>query len=71
MLTDEPGLTAASVTIETAPDSGYRLRNEVEMNIDPNALDTGKYGEVYEAEARPGPAFPCTRTVASLFMPAQ
>lgn len=36
-LADEPSLEAASVTIETAPDSGSRLRREVEMNIDPNA----------------------------------
>ncbi|MGX1163528.1 hypothetical protein FBY31_4348 [Arthrobacter sp. SLBN-100] len=36
-LADEAGLDAAAVTVETAPDSGYRLRNEVEMNIDPNA----------------------------------
>ena len=35
----KPGLDAAAVTVETAPDSGYRLRNEVEMNIDPNAPD--------------------------------
>ncbi|MUK01610.1 hypothetical protein GM708_06525 [Vibrio cholerae] len=33
-LGDEAGIEAASVTVETAPDSGYRLRNEVEMNID-------------------------------------
>lgn len=36
-LADEPGLEAASVTIETAPDSGARLRREVEANLDPNA----------------------------------
>ena len=36
-LADEPGLEAASVTIETAPDSGLRLHREVEMNIDENA----------------------------------
>jgi hypothetical protein len=36
-LADEAGLDAAAVTVETAPDSGYRLRNEVEMNIDPDA----------------------------------
>nr|WP_200960498.1 SCO6880 family protein [Oerskovia sp. Root22] len=36
-LADEPGIEAASVTIETAPDSGTRLRREVEMNIDPEA----------------------------------
>lgn len=36
-LGDEPGLEAASVTIETSPDSGTRLRREVEMNIDEEA----------------------------------
>jgi hypothetical protein len=36
-LGDEPGLEAASVTIETAPDTGTRLRSEVMSNIDPNA----------------------------------
>lgn len=36
-LADEAGLDAAAVTVETAPDSGYRLRNEVLMNIDPDA----------------------------------
>ncbi|WP_250444592.1 SCO6880 family protein [Actinotalea sp. C106] len=36
-LGDEPSVEAASVTIETAPDSGTRLRREVAMNIDPHA----------------------------------
>ncbi|BCW13019.1 MULTISPECIES: SCO6880 family protein [Paenarthrobacter] len=36
-LADEAGLDAAAVTVETAPDSGYRLRNEVMANIDPDA----------------------------------
>ena len=36
-LGDEPGIEAASVTIETAPDSGTRLRREVAMNIDGNS----------------------------------
>lgn len=36
-LADEPGLEAAAVTIETAPDSGTRLRTEVTANIDPDA----------------------------------
>lgn len=36
-LSDEPGLECASVTIETAPDSGTRLRTEVERHLDPNA----------------------------------
>ncbi len=41
-LADEAGLDAAAVTVETAPDSGYRLRNEVMMNIDPNAPQFAK-----------------------------
>lgn len=36
-LGDEPGVEAASVTIETAPDTGTRLRREVAMNIDSDA----------------------------------
>lgn len=36
-LGDEPGVEAASVTVETAPDSGLRLRREVESNIDNDA----------------------------------
>ena len=36
-LGDEVGLIAASVTVETAPDSGARLRREVTMQLDPNA----------------------------------
>jgi hypothetical protein len=36
-LADEPGLVAASVTIETAPDSGARLRREVLSRLDPSA----------------------------------
>lgn len=37
LLADEPGIEAAAVTIETAPDSGTRLRSEVSRNIDPFA----------------------------------
>ncbi|MGP4027395.1 SCO6880 family protein [Actinomadura sp. 3N407] len=33
----EPGVVAASVTIETAPDLGHRLAEEVGANIDPGA----------------------------------
>lgn len=36
-LSDEPGLEAAAVTVETAPDSGVRLRREVEGRLDPDA----------------------------------
>lgn len=36
-LADEPSLESASVTIETAPDSGARLRREVGNNLDPDA----------------------------------
>lgn len=41
-LSDEPGLEAVSVTIETAPDTGARLRREVMMNTDPNAPDAAR-----------------------------
>lgn len=36
-LSEEPSIRAASVTIETAPDPGSRLRREVRTNMDPNA----------------------------------
>jgi hypothetical protein len=36
-LCDEPGLVQASVTIETAPDSGARLRRELARQTDPEA----------------------------------
>lgn len=36
-LGDEPGVEAASVTVETAPDTGTRLRREVGSNLDENA----------------------------------
>jgi len=36
-LGDEAGIVAAAVTVETAPDTGTRLRGEVESNMDPNA----------------------------------
>ncbi|MBC7273860.1 MAG: hypothetical protein H5T76_35030 [Streptomyces sp.] len=36
-LSSEPGLRGASVIVETAPDSGTRLANEVLPRIDPNA----------------------------------
>lgn len=36
-LADEASVEAASVTIETAPDSGTRLRREVETNMDDSA----------------------------------
>ncbi|MGY1594680.1 SCO6880 family protein [Geodermatophilus sp. SYSU D00708] len=38
-LGNEPGLVAASVTLETAPDSGTRLRHEVGTHLDPRAPD--------------------------------
>lgn len=34
---DEPGIEAVSITVETAPESGTRLRREIELNIDPEA----------------------------------
>jgi hypothetical protein len=33
----EPGLVAATVTVETAPDYGNRLRREIGTHLDPNA----------------------------------
>lgn len=36
-LGDEPGIEAASVTVETAPDTGTRLRSEVEGSLDADA----------------------------------
>lgn len=36
-LGDEPGLSAVSVTIETAPDTGTRLRREIALHADPDA----------------------------------
>lgn len=36
-LGDEPGIEAVSVTIESAPDTGTRLRREVAARIDPSA----------------------------------
>ena len=41
-LGDEPGIVAVSVTIETAPDTGTRLRREVLSRIDPNAPQFAK-----------------------------
>lgn len=36
-LSDEPGMVAASVTIESAPDSGTRLTAEITGQMDPNS----------------------------------
>lgn len=41
-LGEEPGLESASVTIETAPDTGLQLQQEVETNIDPDANEFSK-----------------------------
>ncbi|MFE1400362.1 SCO6880 family protein [Nocardiopsis dassonvillei] len=41
-LGDEPGIEAASVTVETAPDTGTRLRREVDTHIDPDAPEFAK-----------------------------
>ena len=42
MLTEEPGLAAASVTIETAPDSGWRLARRMQQRLSPDAPDFAK-----------------------------
>ncbi|MBH1934134.1 hypothetical protein I5Q34_07465 [Streptomyces sp. AV19] len=36
-LANEPGLVGVSVTVEAAPDTGIRLRHEVEANLSPDA----------------------------------
>lgn len=36
-LVDEPGLVQATVTVDTAPDSPFRLQQKVEASIDPEA----------------------------------
>lgn len=41
-LSNEPAVVAASVTVETAPDSGARLRREVESNIHQDAPEIAK-----------------------------
>jgi hypothetical protein len=41
-LGDEPGLIAAQITVETAPDSGHRLRRYVEARMDANAPEVSK-----------------------------
>ncbi len=41
-LSVEPGLVAASVTIETAPDLGHRLHQETTANLDPAAPDLAR-----------------------------
>ena len=41
-LGQETGIVAASVTVETAPDTGARLRREVNGRIDPNAPELAK-----------------------------
>ncbi|WP_433461841.1 SCO6880 family protein [Spirillospora sp. CA-128828] len=38
----EPGLVAASVTVETAPDLGHRLREEVQATFDPKAPELAR-----------------------------
>ena len=38
----EPGLVAASVTVETAPDLGHRLREEVQSTFDPHAPELAR-----------------------------
>ncbi|MDA2812504.1 hypothetical protein O4J56_17810 [Nocardiopsis sp. RSe5-2] len=41
-LAEEPGLVAAQVTIETAPDTGHRLHREVHDNLDPDAPELAR-----------------------------
>ena len=53
-LADEPGVEAASVTVETSPDSGSRLRREVTMNTDPAAPDFARAMLAEVVERYPG-----------------
>ncbi|WP_194908322.1 SCO6880 family protein [Quadrisphaera sp. INWT6] len=41
-LGNEPGLHGATVTVEAAPDTGIRLRREVETNLDPDAPELAR-----------------------------
>lgn len=41
-LSDEPGLQACAVTVETGADTGHRLRNEVDGAMDPGAPEFAK-----------------------------
>jgi len=41
-LGDEPGLVAAQITVETAPDTGARLRRHVQRRIDADAPEVAK-----------------------------
>ncbi|WP_331758115.1 SCO6880 family protein [[Kitasatospora] papulosa] len=41
-LSTEPGLVGASVTVETAPDSGLRLQHEVQSNLAPDAPELAR-----------------------------
>lgn len=41
-LGDEPGLIAAQITVETAPDTGARLRRHVQRRIDADAPEVAK-----------------------------
>ncbi|GAB3205327.1 hypothetical protein SAMN02745673_00930 [Marinactinospora thermotolerans DSM 45154] len=41
-LGEEPGVEAAQVTVETAPDTGHRLRREVTANLDPDAPELAR-----------------------------
>jgi len=48
-LADEPGVVSASVTVETAPDTGTRLRRHVFSSIDPGAPAKDMLHQVVDA----------------------
>jgi hypothetical protein len=50
-LGEEPGLIGAAVTVETAPDTGRRLRQLIESRIDPDAPELARrvLGEIVDA----------------------
>ena len=70
-LSDEPSLEAASVTIETAPDTGTRLRREVMTHIDPDAPEFARAMLTQAVEQYPAGSSTVKAYVALTFNAAQ
>lgn len=68
-LSHEPGLDAASVTIETAPDSGERLRAEVDQLIDPAAPALARQVLAETAQSYPAGGAQVSTRVALTYKP--
>lgn len=68
-LGQEPGLVAASVTVEAAPDTGHRLRREIHSNMSADAppLATAMLSEV--ASTWPAGSAPVRAWIALTFRP--